>query len=68
MVCDLRVNEHGLTIRRAYMRGVLRAVDERLVHHLSTISVAAKPRTASVSNIIAPIGICVKNSINLPPG
>src|SRR5262249_14599085 len=43
----------------------IRAVDERLVHHLSTISVAVKPRTAIVSNIIVPVGICAKKSINL---
>src|SRR5215475_7806377 len=49
---------------RGGLRARVHAVDERLVHHLSTISVAAKPRTATVSNIIVPVGICAKKSIN----
>jgi len=36
------------------------------VCRLSTISVAAKPRTAIMRNIIVSVGICARNSIISP--
>ena len=36
---------------------------EPLDQRVSTISIAAKPRTAVVRNIIVPVGICARNSI-----